>query len=89
MFSTAQTSSGGVLASQPLSSLRIGDNAEVLSVREPGAVGERLLEMGLTPGTPVCLVRRGVFGQVLQLQVRDYMLSIRNEQAANIDVRSF
>ena len=61
-----------------------GGHARIAEVREPGILGERLLEMGLTPGTRVHVIRRGIFGQVMQLSVRNYMLSLRTNQARNI-----
>jgi Fe2+ transport system protein FeoA len=69
-----------------LADLAVGGSARVVSVREAGALGERLMEMGLTPGTPITLVRRGLFGDPLQLEVRGYMLSLRRAQARSIDV---
>jgi Fe2+ transport system protein FeoA len=69
-----------------LADLGVGGRARVVAVREPGALGERLMEMGLTPGTPVTLIRRGLFGDPLQLEVRGYMLSLRRAQARAIDV---
>ena len=48
---------------------------------------ERLLEMGLTPGTEVRLLRCA-WGQdpMLQLQLRGYSLSLRRSLAARVQV---
>jgi len=50
--------------------LRPGQTAQVVSVHEPGAIGERLMEMGLVPGAPVELTREARFGLPMQLLVR-------------------
>ena len=70
-----------------LDDLRVGQAALVRDVSEPGEAGERLLEMGLTPGTHIELVRRGLFGEPLQLRVRGYMLSLRKRQAQAIGIQ--
>jgi Fe2+ transport system protein FeoA len=69
-----------------LAELPVGKRARVLEVTEAGALGERLLEMGLTAGTCVQIVRRGLFGDPLQLLLRGYMLSVRRDQARRIAV---
>jgi ferrous iron transport protein A len=69
-----------------LADLPVGGRARVLDVEETGSFGERLLEMGLTAGTPVQIVRRGLFGDPLQIEVRGYMLSVRRAQARRITV---
>lgn len=42
----------------------------------------RLLEMGLTPGTHVKVLRAAAFGGPLDVLVRGYQLSLRREEAA-------
>ncbi len=69
-----------------LAELPLQAPARVLAVLEPGHLGERLLELGLTPGVQVSVVRRGLFGDPLQLCVRGGMLSVRRAQAAAIRV---
>ncbi len=44
----------------------------------------RLLEMGLTPGTHVKLIRIAPFGGPLDILVRGYQLSLRREEAAAV-----
>ena len=52
-----------------------------------GAVKRRLVDMGLTPGTAVKLVKIAPFGDPMELQLRGYELSLRKEDAAQIQVR--
>jgi len=69
-----------------LSDLKIDQQATVAWIHAEGDVGDQLLEMGLTPGVAVSLIRRGPFGNPLELSVRGYRLSIHKKQAAAIEV---
>jgi Fe2+ transport system protein FeoA len=60
--------------------------ATIAGIAEPGALGERLMELGLCPGTPICVVRRGLFGDPVQLAVRGTMLSLRKAQARQVQL---
>jgi Fe2+ transport system protein FeoA len=70
-----------------LAGLGRGEPAVVAEVTEPGALGDRLLEMGLTPGAPIEIVRLAPFGDPLQIRVRGYLLAIRRAQAEQVLVR--
>ena len=72
----------------PLSNFAIDVPAVIVSVLEPGRIGERLMEMGLVAGTAIRIIRRGMFGDPLQLLVRGSMLSLRGAQARRIQVRA-
>ena len=67
-----------------LAELARGVVAKVTRVDEPGASGERLMELGLISGAKVRVVRRGLFGDPLQIEVRGTMLSLRKAQAERI-----
>ncbi len=69
-----------------IAELPAGVASEVVWVHEDGPVGERLMEMGLVPGAAVSVVRRTRFYGLVQLRVRGYVLSLRREQAAGIEV---
>ena len=51
-----------------------------------GAVKRRLIDMGLTPGTAVELVKIAPFGDPMELRLRGYELSLRKEDAAQIKI---
>jgi Fe2+ transport system protein FeoA len=44
------------------------------------------MEMGLLPGTSVRLVRSGVVSDLVELEVRGMLLSVRREDAQGISV---
>lgn len=78
--------------SRPLSSLRVGEGAEVEGVEaaaspDERAITMRLLEMGFVPGTHVAVVKVAPFGDPLELRVRGYHVSLRRAEASRVHVR--
>ena len=74
-------------AESTLAGLEAGATASIIAVDVPGEVGERLMEMGMTRGTQVTVVRRGFLGDPLQVSLSGYMLTLRKAQARLIRVR--
>lgn len=70
-----------VLASQP-----VGVAMRIAAVSGPLPLRRRLLEMGLTPGTIISVVRRAPLGDPIELRVRQYLLSLRLAQASAVTV---
>jgi ferrous iron transport protein A len=58
----------------------------VLLVDGADDISQRLLEMGLTPGTPVRLLGFAPLGDPLELELRGYRLSVRRAEAARVEV---
>ena len=73
---------------RPLSELSIGASGRVVRIDGPGEVRGRLLEMGLTAGATVKLVRTAPPGDPLELMVRGYRLSVRRSEAAAVIVEA-
>jgi len=70
-----------------LDRLHVGDSCIINQVGNTrGAVKRRLIDMGLTPGTRVKLVKMAPFGDPMEVQLRGYELSLRKEDAAQIRV---
>lgn len=70
-----------------LNTLELGQSATIMDVAaHPPSLRQRLLEMGLLPGTEVTLVRRAPLGDPLELRLRDYTLSMRASEAASVSV---
>ncbi len=55
-----------------LSQLKMGQRAHVVGVSGQGDVGHRLLEMGVTPGVEVRLLRAAPLGDPIEFEIRDY-----------------
>lgn len=71
-----------------LDELGIGKNAKIISVGGEVALRLRLLDMGLTPKTMVTVRKVAPMGDPLELRLRGYELSIRLEDARNIEVEA-
>jgi len=69
-----------------LAELGVGKTAIIASIGGEGALRHRLLEMGLTPRTMVTVRKIAPFGDPIELHLRGYALTIRNEEAAKIEV---
>ena len=61
-----------------------GTKARVVRARSPGAVRKKLVEMGVTRGTCVEVVRVAPLGDPVDIIVRDYHLSLRKAEAAGV-----
>lgn len=67
--------------SQPLSSLREGQTARVLSVERAGGLSRRLLDLGLIAGTPVRCIQKSPAGDPVAYGIRGAVIALRREQA--------
>lgn len=68
--------------------LKVGESAEVAAVRGEGtSLRRRLLDMGITPGTAVKMVRSAPLGDPIELNVRGYSLTVRRSDAALVEVK--
>ncbi len=64
-----------------LGDLDIGDAGMVSGYAGGGNYRRQLLAMGLTPGTPLKVVRRAPLGDPIELEVRGFSLSLRRDEA--------
>lgn len=70
-----------------LSTLGPGQTGTIERVEGTGAVMQRLLEMGLTEGELVEVVRLAPLGDPVEIRVRGYELSLRKREADFVTVR--
>ena len=70
----------------PLNELEIGERAIIKKVGGEGVLRRRLLDMGLTPKTEVMIRKVAPMGDPIELHLRGYELTIRIDDAKNIDV---
>jgi ferrous iron transport protein A len=63
-----------------------GAMLRVTAVAGTGAVRNRLLQMGVTPGTTISVVRKAPLGDPIEIEVRGYYLSLRRAEARLISV---
>ena len=69
-----------------LDNLAVGQSAKIIAVNGDGALRCRLLDMGLIPKTRVTLQKVAPMGDPIEIHVRGYELTIRNEEAQKIEV---
>ncbi|MBC8585492.1 FeoA family protein [Youxingia wuxianensis] len=69
-----------------LDQLKTGSSGIIISVGGSGALRRRLLDMGLTPNTKVYIRKVAPLGDPIELHLRSYELTIRREDAANIEI---
>ncbi|WP_407854863.1 FeoA family protein [Enterococcus sp. 22-H-5-01] len=69
-----------------LDQLRAGERAVIVNVHGTGAVKRRLMDMGLTKGTPIKVVKLAPLGDPIELRVRGYELSLRKSESEMIVV---
>ena len=70
-----------------LAALPVGGRGLIAHVRAGDAVGERLLDLGLVPGTPVLVLRRAPLGDPSVYELRGYQLCLRRSEAERVHVR--
>jgi ferrous iron transport protein A len=71
----------------PLAALPVGAHGLITAVRAGDSVGERLLDLGLLPGTPIVLLRRAPLGDPSIYELRGYQLCLRRSEAERVSVR--
>jgi ferrous iron transport protein A len=64
-----------------------GVDAVIVSIDDAGAVGGRLLDLGLLPGTSVRLLRRAPLGDPSVYELRGYRLCLRGTESERVVVR--
>lgn len=77
---------GGATGERTLDSLEPGELAWVTAVGGGGSFRLRLLELGLTPGTPITRLGQAPLGDPLTFRVRGAALAIRRADAAGVTV---
>ncbi|MCF7729631.1 MAG: ferrous iron transport protein A [Chthoniobacterales bacterium] len=70
-----------------LSELQPNEEAVVLELPKEEQIANRLREMGLLPGTTIIFVRRAPLGDPIEIRLRGYSLSLRQNEAASILVK--
>lgn len=69
-----------------LSELGVGKSGRIVKVNGEGILRDRLLDMGLTPRTMVKIQKRAPLGDPIEITLRGYELTIRLEEAAQIEI---
>ena len=71
-----------------LDQLAPGKDAVIHSVNcEETSLRKHILDMGLTPGTEVTMIKAAPLGDPLEIRTRGYELTLRKADAARIELR--
>lgn len=65
---------------------RCGENVTVVRLGGAGGVKRRIMDMGITKGTPIYVRKVAPLGDPVEVTVRGYELSIRKADAGIIEV---
>jgi ferrous iron transport protein A len=71
---------------QTLKDVRIGESAKVVKLHGEGAIKRRIMDMGITKNTSLTVRKVAPLGDPIEINVRNYELSIRKEDAEMIEV---
>ena len=71
-----------------LSEYDIGEKGVITSVGGEGKIRRRLFDMGVTPGAEVYLRKRAPLGDPIEVTIRGYELTLRNDDAMQIEVEA-
>ncbi|MDD6674163.1 MAG: FeoA family protein [Lactimicrobium massiliense] len=69
-----------------LKEAKIGSTVTVVKLHGEGAVKRRIMDMGITKGVQVFIRKVAPLGDPIEVMVRGYELSIRKEDAKQIEV---
>lgn len=69
-----------------LRKLSPGQTAKVVKVGARGELGRRMRDMGLVPGTPIRVIGRAPLKDPVEIKLRGYNLTLRNNEADHITV---
>ncbi len=69
-----------------LKDLRPGQEGTVLSVAAVGPMKRRIMDMGITPGVGIKVIKVAPLGDPIEINVRGYELSLRKEEAQQIQI---
>ena len=72
-----------------LDRLPIGTDAVITAVGGEGALRCRLLDMGLIPKTKVVVKKIAPMGDPIEIRLRGYELTLRKEEAKEIEVEEY
>ena len=70
-----------------LRDLKPGQRGIVASVAAAGSMRRRIMDMGITPGVEIKVIKVAPLGDPVEINVRGYELSLRKEVARGFELR--
>ena len=69
-----------------LKDVKIGENVRVTRVGGEGAIKRRIMDMGITKGVTIKVIKVAPLGDPVEITVRGYELTLRKADCQNIEV---
>ena len=69
-----------------LKDVQINETVRVAKINASGGLKRRIMDMGITRGVEITVRKSAPLGDPIEITVRGYELSIRREDAENIEV---
>lgn len=69
-----------------LKDIKFGEQVKVVKVHGEGMTRKHILDMGISKNTLVRMIKAAPLGDPIEISVRGYNLSLRKEEAQNIEV---
>ena len=70
-----------------LKEVRIGETCKVVKLHGEGAIKRRIMDMGITKGVEIYVRKVAPLGDPIEVNVRNYELSLRKADAEMIEVQ--
>ncbi len=75
------------MPTKPLNELKPKEKGRIIKIEGKGRIHRRLLDMGLVSGSEVEVERVAPLGDPIEVKIKGYHLSLRKEEAINIQVK--
>ena len=69
-----------------LKDVKVGETATVARLHGEGPVKRRIMDMGITKGVQIYVRKVAPLGDPMQIELRGYLLTLRLEDTARIEV---
>ena len=66
--------------------MKVNQTGVIKKITIAGEMGRRIREMGLVPGMSIMVLGRAPLNDPVAIRVRDYTLTLRNNEADHIEV---
>lgn len=70
-----------------LRELKPGEEGIVASIGTKGPMKRRIMDMGVTPGAAIKVIKVAPLGDPIEVNIRGYELSLRKEEANLIEIK--
>lgn len=69
-----------------LNELKVGDSGVVVYFKGKGSLRKHLMEMGFVKGANIEVKRVAPLGDPIEVRIKGYSISLRKEEAKNIEI---